>query len=242
MGKFNYENKNYLSKLDTINPFFYNKYLFFIKKYLRKDGVFLDVGFGNGYVLSCLQKEGYKKTFGCEISRLFLKSSSKKVKNLKIVIDNKLPYDDCSFDMVGSFTVLEHVDDPIHFLSEQIRVVKRGGYIIVVCPNLLGFFFSSSRFESFEKVKNIFKVFKKILSNTVEFEKIDPIIRNDFQFDDDAIVLTNLQDIRNFLLKINLKIIYESGFTYQENLFTKIIDLVPILKYFCQSCFIIIQK
>lgn len=242
MKKFNYENKNYLNKLDTINHVFYSKYLSILRKYLHKDSSFLDVGFGSGYVLSCLQNEGYKKTFGCEISKLFLESASRKIINLKIVLGEKLPYNDSLFDVVGSFTVLEHVQNPINFLLEQVRVTKKGGYVIVVCPNLLGFFFKSTRFKALEKIINIFKVFKKILSNEISFEKIDPIVRDDFQFDDDAIVLTNLLDIKNFFLRNKLRIIYESGFTYKENLFTRIIDLVPILKYFCQSCFIIVQK
>jgi SAM-dependent methyltransferase len=46
-----------------------------------------------------------------------------------------LPFEDQSFDYVICCQVLEHVEDPVRFLSEQFRVAKRG---YIETPSLLG--------------------------------------------------------------------------------------------------------
>ena len=46
-----------------------------------------------------------------------------------------IPYDDETFDTVYSSHMLEHMHDDIAGLREQYRVVKKGGYIIVVVPH-----------------------------------------------------------------------------------------------------------
>jgi SAM-dependent methyltransferase len=46
-----------------------------------------------------------------------------------------LPFPDESFDLVTSFQVLEHVPDPMVFLSELARVARPGGQIVLATPN-----------------------------------------------------------------------------------------------------------
>ena len=49
-----------------------------------------------------------------------------------------LPFKDKEFDYVICCQVLEHVEDPVKFLSEQFRVAKRG---FIETPSLLGEYF-----------------------------------------------------------------------------------------------------
>ena len=49
-------------------------------------------------------------------------------------IDN-LPYDDCSFDLIVSLAVIEHLSNPIKFLAECFRVLSPGGILYVTTPN-----------------------------------------------------------------------------------------------------------
>lgn len=46
-----------------------------------------------------------------------------------------LPFEDNSFDCVFSMDVIEHVEDDVSFLRENIRVLKSGGMFIVGTPN-----------------------------------------------------------------------------------------------------------
>jgi len=48
-----------------------------------------------------------------------------------------LPFDDGSFDATLSVSVLEHVTDPVNYLTELLRVVKSGGYLYLAFPNRL---------------------------------------------------------------------------------------------------------
>ena len=46
-----------------------------------------------------------------------------------------LPFPDDSFDLVTSFQVIEHLEDPMPYLAELTRVVRSGGEIILATPN-----------------------------------------------------------------------------------------------------------
>ncbi len=245
--RFNYENKQYLERLEKSGDKLYPKYLFYIKKLLSgKKESFLDVGCGGGRLLKILSDEEYVNIYGCEISSLFLKEAAKKgLKNLTFYKGGTLPYKDNFFRVVGSFTVLEHVEDPAVFLTEQIRVTKPRGYIIVVCPNFLNFIFPTNyrKLNKFYKrLFNIPKIFKKLLSDKYTFEKMELIIRKDFQFDDDAVNLTNLIDIEKFFSHSDCQIVFSSGFAISNNFVTRLIESVPIIRYCFPSCFLIAKK
>lgn len=49
----------------------------------------------------------------------------------------KMPFGDNSFDAALSTSVLEHVDNPVNYLSEILRVLKPGGYLYLSFPNRL---------------------------------------------------------------------------------------------------------
>lgn len=216
--RFNYENKQYLERLEKSGGKIYSKYLFYIKKLLsNKKESFLDVGFGAGQALKMLSGEGYVNIYGCEISSLFLKAAVKKgLKNLTFYKGGNLPYEDNFFRVVGSFTVLEHVENPVVSLTEQIRVTKPGGYIIVMCPNFLNFIFPTSyrkQNKFCKRLINIPKILKKLLSDEYTFGKMELIVRKDFQSDDDAVSFTNLIDIERFFSHSGCQIVFSSGFS-----------------------------
>jgi len=240
--RFNYENKEYLERLEGSGGRIYSKYLFYIKRLLsNKKESFLDVGFGGGQALKILSDEGYANIYGCEISSLFLKAAARKgLKNLTLYKGDNLPYKDNFFCVVGSFTVLEHVENPTAFLTEQIRVTKPGGYVVVACPNFLNFIFPTSyrKLDKFYKrLSNVPKVFKKMLSSGYGFEKMEIITEKDFRSDDDAVNLTNLIDIERFFLDKGCQIVFSSGLAIVNSFVARLVESIPVLKYFVLPVF-----
>jgi ubiquinone/menaquinone biosynthesis C-methylase UbiE len=99
----------------------------------------LEVGCGKGYwsYVGAKQKK-FKQCFGSdifndwqgeEIKQFCQKTEYRGIKN------KRLPYPNNYFDLVFSMDVVEHVEDDLKFIKEQIRVCKKGGEVIVGTPN-----------------------------------------------------------------------------------------------------------
>ncbi len=149
------------------------------------------------------------------------------------------------FDVVGSFNVLEHTIDPTLFLKEQIRVLKKGGYIIVGCPNFLSAIMNSPHPKIAgprQKIKNVFRVIQKCVTHDYAFEKMPVIVRETFQYDDDAIVVTNILDISHMLTANGCTIEYESGFIQGDSPLYRVINTIPFVRYILPSCFVVARK
>jgi 2-polyprenyl-3-methyl-5-hydroxy-6-metoxy-1,4-benzoquinol methylase len=247
MKKFDYENKVYLDKLNDLSLSYYSKYIKHIKKYLvNKNSIFLDVGCGNGIVLNELKKAKYSNGYGIDISKLFIKEAkSKRLDKVYYYDGSKFPFKNNFFDLIGSFNVLEHTENPEGFIKEQILKLKSSGILIISCPNFLSVLFPSNhrKLKGIKnKTKNLFNIIKKIIYPSSKFEKMPPIIRENFEYDDDAIVVTNLLDLKRVLSKYNCKIIYESGFINYDTFIYRLINMSPFIKYMLPSCFIVAQK
>ncbi len=70
--------------------------------------------------------KNYNKYYGSDLE------ASEEV--LKINLNNKIPYDDNSFDIVTCLDVLEHLDNPHQALKELVRVAKYSVFISL--PNM----------------------------------------------------------------------------------------------------------
>lgn len=247
MKKFNYENKQYLDKLNELSGTYYSKYIRYIKKYSSDNkSMILDVGCGTGTVLQGLKNAGYKNGYGVDISKLFVKNArTKGLKNVFYYNGTRFPFKKNQFDIVASFNVLEHTDNPENFIKAQISILKSSGYIIVSCPNFLSVLFSNPHRKLRgikNKTNNMLTIIRKILSPDLSFTKMKPLIRKKFEYDDDAIVVTNLLDLKNVLSSNNCKIVYESGFINYDKALYRAVNRIPLLKYMLPSCFIVAKK
>lgn len=247
-NKFNYESKTYLKKLGDLEDAYYEKYIDTISLFCASSKArILDVGCGNGRVLGLLQDKGFNNLYGIDVSSLFVKSAKKRgLKNVFTYDGKDLPFKDNCFDIIGSFNVLEHTQDPEGYLLDQIKKVKKKGYIIVACPNFLTAAANYPHPRIFglkNKFKNVSRVIQRLtVGRKTAFEKIEPIIRKDFQYDDDAIVITNLVDIKTLFKKNKCDIVYESGFIHMNGPIHRFVNSIGLLRYVLPSCFIVVQK
>ena len=114
----------------------YEKYVSFVKHFATNEGTLLDVGCGVGWSSYFLGQAGYQVTgidLNAEVFELPTNSS------LNFVEGNvlNLPFPNSTFDIVASHNTIEHVPEPDKALLEMLRVLKPGGLLIIVCPNLL---------------------------------------------------------------------------------------------------------
>jgi ubiquinone/menaquinone biosynthesis C-methylase UbiE len=103
-----------------------------IKKVVSPPAKLLEVGCGTGNVSSFLAKKGYIVT-GCEYYREAINMGWPGYHKVQGNATN-LKFGDNSLDIVGLFDVLEHFQDDITPLKEAVRVLKKGGIIVLTVP------------------------------------------------------------------------------------------------------------
>ena len=94
----------------------------------------LDIGCGHTDFL----KDIYDRTphsYGADPDSETLKKN-RTIKYVAVASAEKLPYDDNFFDLVVMAWVLEHLDDPEAVFREIHRVLKPGGSVIFLTPNI----------------------------------------------------------------------------------------------------------
>lgn len=55
---------------------------------------------------------------------------------VRVEPEKKLPFRNSEFNLIFHNDVIEHVNKPFMFLSEQYRVLKKGGFLVFSTPNL----------------------------------------------------------------------------------------------------------
>lgn len=107
-------------------------------------GLVLDVGCADGlFSNQTLVKSKAKKIIGIDIEKNSIDWANKHWKNSKMKFEvgdaHKLKYKSGTFDAVFALEMLEHVEYPMKVLKEIKRVLKKGGYAILLVPtdNLL---------------------------------------------------------------------------------------------------------
>lgn len=116
----------------------------------------LDVGCGNGYVLSKYAAEG-AEVFGIDITEAGVELCRKRFEYLKLKGDFRvadaqdIPFPDETFDCVCSMGVLHHVPDTQKALDEIYRVLKPGGRLIVMFYHR-----QSAKYQFMYRVRSLF--------------------------------------------------------------------------------------
>ena len=103
-----------------------------------RNKVILDAGCGEGYG-SNLLAEVATKVIGVDISQEAIRHAREKYsrENLHYYVMDAVNMDfaDNTFDVIISFQVIEHLNNPLKFLKEIKRILKKGGWAIISTPN-----------------------------------------------------------------------------------------------------------
>jgi len=166
----------------------------------------LDVGCGVGQVVQALKNQGFC-AHGIDVSETSIELARIYSETCQVYDGHQIPFPNETFQAVGAFNVLEHVEDPVSFLDEMSRVLRPGGRMIVSSPNFLRVLGWKDYHPRMRGIGQKWKNWKVLLArkkrysldgNTIVFEKMTPIVRPDPMPDDDATVLTNSLDLRRY--------------------------------------------
>lgn len=83
---------------------------------------------------------------------------------------DKIPLTNESQDLIVSFAVIEHLNDPHNMLSESLRCLKKGGSILICTPNFKYSF--KSFYDDYTHVKAYTPVSLKCLLRDIGFSEI----------------------------------------------------------------------
>ena len=99
-----------------------------------RDKVVADIGCGAGSFLDAVSGHA-RESFGVEPSALFRNSLQKRGYSSYPYVADALSEKANKVDVVVCFSVLEHIEDPLSFLRETLKLLSPGGKIILSTPN-----------------------------------------------------------------------------------------------------------
>lgn len=199
-------NEAYAQHLEAWNPALYGKYADTLKPATAGARV-LDVGCGVGQVVQRLGEAGYE-AYGVDVSEPNIARAVKVCPRCCVYDGKRLPFEDRFFASAGALNVLEHVDEPETFIAELVRVVGIGGKVVLSSPNFFRVFGLRDYHPKMRGIGNKLRNWKRLRQKraqmhadpaAVRFDRMQPIIKEPFTPDDDAIVATNALEMKFFL-------------------------------------------
>lgn len=138
MREFYETSESYKDLLAAHDEVYLRHYVELVLRFAPLDSKILDLGCGNGISSRLLNQAGFE-VVGTDISPLFLEDarnweSSKLSYEVCDVLE--LPYADESYDVICSNELIEHLPDVETALLEMVRVVRKGGMVVISGPNL----------------------------------------------------------------------------------------------------------
>lgn len=100
---------------------------------LQKSSRVLEIGFGSGLLLKMMLNEGVYDVNGIEPGNHIIEKGLEKVNLINDFFPSNLI--DGKFDLIYSFAILEHIEEPLDFLNSQINLLTENGKIIFSVPN-----------------------------------------------------------------------------------------------------------
>jgi SAM-dependent methyltransferase len=108
----------------------------FVRGAASSGGRLLDVGCGSGWSSRLLSEQSFD-VCGVDLTTDALEVSPGRGLSFAVGDAMRLPFAPASFDVVCAYQTLEHIPDPARALAEFDRILRPGGTVCVVGPNLL---------------------------------------------------------------------------------------------------------
>lgn len=127
-------------RADYLSPITIKRYNELLDKFekFRKTGKIIDVGCGIGYFLETAKSRGWQ-VYGTEYTDEAIqicKNKGIKTNKGKLNSENYIPE---SFDIITSFEVLEHINNPLEEIDNFSKILRSGGLVYLTTPNFNSF-------------------------------------------------------------------------------------------------------
>ena len=121
---------------DYLSPITIKRYEELLDEFekFRKTNKIIDVGCGVGYFLEVAKKRGWE-VYGTEFTENAVKICAEKGINMHIGGLNIDNYEPESFDIITSFEVIEHINNPNEELNKFHSILRKGGLVYCTTPN-----------------------------------------------------------------------------------------------------------
>jgi SAM-dependent methyltransferase len=146
----------------------------------NKDASILEIGFGKGIILKELKSRGFKNLKGIEPGNHALLEGMEDIEIINGFFPNKLI--NTKLDLIYHFAVWEHIQNPIKFISNQLKHLSANGRIVFGVPNCEPYImdgdvsiFLHEHFNYFT-TQSIFSVVKKAGGKLIDIKIIEGML------------------------------------------------------------------
>lgn len=216
----------------------------------------LEVGCGVADITAHLP-EGLAYT-GLDSHLAFIQKSREKYPGHEFILGNatEVPFRDESFDLVFSHQVIEMLSQPQRALAEMMRVVRQGGYVVIIAPNLENPWSRIHTVRDYSKIKKVLFMVARFYDLALRFLGISRfriIPQNHVELtgrfemsDDDLKYVTSAWEIAHLFKRGGFRELRSKNHRYKmnsiKNVFKALIITLPPLRYYGGGMFFVFQK
>lgn len=124
------------SRANIISPITLKRYEQLLEKFepYRKTNNIIDVGCGDGFFLQVAKQKGWN-VYGTEFTEKAVEVCSAKGISMKQGPLDNANYNGIQFDVVTSFEVIEHINNPNEEITKFYSLLRKGGIVYATTPN-----------------------------------------------------------------------------------------------------------
>lgn len=148
-----------------------------LRKHVGLGGRVLEVGCGKGEFLVESRLAGFD-VYGLEYSADAAAAANRRLEQERVQVGQvgTTPLDDCTFDAIAFFDVIEHVRDPLEFMRRIARALKPGGVVLLTTPVVDSLSARIMRRHWMEyKVEHLFYFTQRSLRKLFDDAGLDPV-------------------------------------------------------------------
>lgn len=201
-----------------------------LSPFINTQSVVLDAGCGDHNRL--LNKSKIEKLIGCDIDENAIKKNKDISEGIVANLEN-LTLSENTFDLVISIDVIEHLDNPEHFIKSAAGILKKGGHLFVITPNRNSLFGFAAWLIPYNLKKIIWKVLDISSKNTIHryrLNTIDSIIKCLKKMD---LVISGITIMNNLPSSMRLRKLFYPYY---------VLCKLPVFRRFGTSIFFVAKK